>query len=104
VASLVSEDSFEAESCVVLCDSGLFFLKEAAKFYRDSNLSKRVDDLNEKFYKFVKQSLQMYSLARKQAVFIDLVCLLLKNKKLPKSLKSILKGFKNQAYSDAFLQ
>lgn len=46
----------------------------------------------------------MYSLAGKQSVFIDLVCLLLKKVKLPKNLKSILKGFKNQAYSDSYLQ
>jgi hypothetical protein len=104
VASLVNEKILEHSSCVVLCDSGLFFLQEAAKFYQNANLSKNLDALNEKFYKFVKQSLQLFSLARKQSVFIDLVCLVLKNAKLPKSLKSILKGFKNQAYSDAFLQ
>ena len=101
MASLVNEGALDVTSSVVFCDAGLSFLQEASQFHLNLYMENHIDDLNQKFYKFVKQSLQLYSLARNQSVFIDLVCILLKNSKLPKSFRSILKGFKIQAYSDA---
>ena len=104
VASLVNEDALDVSSSVVFCETGLSFLQEASRFHLKPFSKTDIDGLNEKFYKFVKQSLQLYSLARSQSVFIDLVCMILKNSKLPKSFTSILKGFRSQAYSDADLQ